>query len=160
MLCYFVAFHTTYNITVTPKTGGGYGPKAVIMVTTNEGPPSAPPTSIKLALVKAVEVLITWKPPISETLNGVLRSYIIEWRRISDGNVSNITLNGSQNSYNISNLKPFTEYKIRIAAQTVGKGPFSAWEIIKTNETSKNYLLYLQTSAEVDNFLPFTKLPV
>lgn len=132
----FVDFNTPYNITVTTKTGGGYGPESVTMVTTLEGAPSSPPTIVELSSVSAFEITMTWRSPPTETLNGILRHYIIEWRG-SGGDVSNVTLSGNINTHRFTNLKPFTEYKVRIAAVTVARGPFSRWSTSRTNEYGK-----------------------
>ena len=117
-------------------TGGGHGLPTVTMVTTVEGPPSTPPTAIKLTSLSAVEIEMTWNSPSNESLNGILQNYLIEWR-ISEGNVSNITLGSSANSHQFRNLKPFTEYDVRIAAITVARGPFSDWYTNRTKEAGK-----------------------
>ena len=139
MFC-FADFFTTYNVTVTPKTGGGYGPREVIMVTTGEGSPSLPPTIIMLTSVNAFEIHVTWNSPPEESLHGVLQNFTLEWRKTSEGNISNLTLGGDQNSHRLTNLKPFTEYDVRIAAVTVARGPFSNWSTSRTEEAGKNYI--------------------
>ena len=135
----FVDFFTTYNVTVTPKTGGGYGPREVITVTTGEGPPSLPPTMVELTSVNAFEIHVTWNSPPEKSLHGVLRQFTLEWRRTRGGNSTNMTLDANQTSYRLTNLKPFTEYDVRIAAVTVDRGPFSNWSTNKTKEAGKHY---------------------
>ena len=117
-------------------TGGGHGLPTVTTVTTVEGPPSTPPMTIKLTSLSAFEIEMTWNSPSNESLNGILQNYIIEWR-ISGGSVSNVTLGSSTNSHQFKNLKPFTEYNVRIVAITVARGPFSDWYTNRTKEAGK-----------------------
>lgn len=101
--------------------------------------PGSPPTMVMFTFVSASEIHITWKSPSSESLNGVLRSYIIQWRLSDGNNISNVTVNGSKTSHKLTTgLMHFTEYDVRVAAVTVAVGPFSNWSTIRTNETGKN----------------------
>jgi len=143
-----VDYNTTYNVTVTPWTGGGSGPTAVSMVTTEEGPPSLPPTTIKLTAINGSMIRVSWQPPPQESLNGILRHFRLEWRT-NKGNISSITLGGHRHSHRLTNLKPFTEYDVRIAVVTVAKGPFSNWTTNRTKEASENYYLSYTVSQEI-----------
>lgn len=126
-------------------TGGGYGPREVTMVTTGEGPPSLPPTMVELTSVNAFVIDVTWNPPPEESLHGNLQNFAIEWRA-SGENVSNTTLSADQNSHQLTNLKPFTEYDVRIAAVTVARGPFSDWSTSRTKEAGEHYIEHLACS--------------
>ena len=125
-------------MTVSPVTGVGTGPKTVAMVTTGEGPPSSPPTMIVFTFVSSSEIHVAWTSPQNKNLNGVLRHFIVQWRESSKEKIRNKTVSGNKSSHELTGLKHFTEYDIRIAAVTVARGPFSNWFTIRTNETSKS----------------------
>ena len=120
-------------------TGGGYGPRKVTMVITGEGPPSLPPTMVELTSVDAFQIHVTWNPPPEKSLHGILRNFAIEWR-VSGEIVSSMNLSADQNSHRLTNLKPFTEYDVRIAAVTVARGPFSDWSTSRTKEAGERYI--------------------
>ena len=123
-------------------TGGGDGPSEVTMVITAEGPPSLPPTMVELTSVDAFQIHVTWNPPSEKSLRGILRNFAIEWR-VSGENVSSMNLSADQNSHQLTNLKPFTEYDVRIAAVTVARGPFSDWSTSRTKEAGEHYIEHL-----------------
>ena len=56
--------------------------------------------------------------------NGKITGYQVNYTSISDDEIVNIT--GNQMSVTLSDLQPYTDYSISVAAMTVnGTGPFS-----------------------------------
>ena len=86
-------------------------------------------------LVTDTSFTLTWQPPSFEGSNGVIRQYVVQVVELETGilfmeisNVTNITLD---------NLHPFYTYSCRIAAETIGVGPFSVPITVQVNEDGK-----------------------
>ena len=84
-------------------------------------------------------VILQWQPPELEHQNGVIIHYLVE---ISLNDSLQITF--SNTTGEVSNLTPYTNYQIRIAAATVvGVGPLSAPLHIRTEEDGELITHYL-----------------
>jgi netrin-G3 ligand len=119
-------YYTDYNVTVVAFTSAGPGEGGTEMFRSSEGPPSAPPTMISLTRVTSQSVEFSWFPPPPGTVNGVLRSYQVEFDRtnhtVPDGT-----------SFQRSGLSPYTNYSFRVAAVTTKVGTFSDISSVRTN---------------------------
>ena len=66
--------------------------------------------------------------------NGVITGYVIRYKELNTGLVSNKTIEGDKNfmrMFKITGLKPSTQYGIKIAAvNSVGTGPFTNKSIV------------------------------
>ena len=83
--------------------------------------PTAPPTAIKKYSLNATSTLLTWRPPLTESQNGVIREYHVE---LTQANTT--TLFTTQEPYVLVNsLKLGVILTFRVAAFTVGMGPLS-----------------------------------
>ena len=87
------------------------------------------------SLVTDVSFTLSWQPPPFEGSNGVIRLYVIQVLEVDTGtlltetsNITEITLEG---------LHPFYSYSCRIAAETIGLGPFSMPITVQLNENGK-----------------------
>ena len=81
-------------------------------------------------------VYLAWEPPPSDTTNGIIREYIIHVSVPTDTTdnfmeVSNATF------HTLSNLHPFYTYEIKVAAVTIGPGPYSNASIVTTPQDGK-----------------------
>ena len=94
-------------------------------------------------LVTETSFTLTWQPPSFEGSNGVIRQYIIQVLEVDTGitfmEISNLT------ELTLEGLHPFYSYSCRIAAETIGVGPFSNPVTVQLNEDGKGYLLYNYT---------------
>ena len=97
--------------------------------------PSAPPLSVMPIAIDSTIISISWSPPNLNTTNGVIRHYKVSIVNIATG--SEQTLTTADSHLTISMLTPFTLYSVRVAAFTIGTGPYSRPINITTAEDSK-----------------------
>lgn len=96
--------------------------------------PSGPPADIKEYVVNSTSVHILWHPPVEDKRNGKIIFYTVA----ISGNESRVHLthyNFTSNSTSVivSYLRPFSEYNVSVAANTViGKGPFTDPSVFHT----------------------------
>ena len=78
---------------------------------------------VKVQLFDLTSVFISWKPPLIEHRNGLIRGYNIVISSVSTAQVSNYS---TEDPYLfISNLQSNLEYMCKVAAFTVKRGPYS-----------------------------------
>lgn len=86
-------------------------------------------------LVTETSFTLTWQPPPFEGSNGVIRQYVIQVlevdTEITFTETSNLTV------LTLEGLHPFYSYSCRIAAETIGVGPFSISITVQLNEDGK-----------------------
>ena len=89
--------------------------------------PTAAPTNIEvhqLNFINSTSIFLSWRPPLAHYQNGIIRDYHVELSQTAsvEAEFQYIT----QDHYLLmNNLQPFAEYTCRVAAYTVGRGPFS-----------------------------------
>ncbi len=138
--------YVAYTCIIAAHTSVGRGPFSVsVTLTTPEGAPEAPPTSIAQCNVMPRSAKLSWASPRSDLQNGVVRYYILEVYENNTGNSSTYQTLSARRSYTISNLHPYYTYSVRILAVTVGPGPLSVSHTINTLQAGKNYLLCRHT---------------
>ena len=79
-----------------------------------------------------MSISLSWVPPPTELLNGVLRYYQIDI--VEDPTLRVFSVNSSSNQYELSSLHPYYNYTISVAAATVGNGPFSDSITVETQQ--------------------------
>ena len=91
----------------------------------NSTVPSAPPANITVMSAHPGSLNISWEPPEEINQNGPITDYVIRYSRVG----SNVTMDEivtSSNIYTITELYPFVNYSVEMAATNVnGTGPFS-----------------------------------
>uniref|UniRef100_A0A670YH56 Phosphatidylinositol phosphatase PTPRQ n=1 Tax=Pseudonaja textilis TaxID=8673 RepID=A0A670YH56_PSETE len=112
---------TLYSFFVSAQTVKGPGPYALLMFSTDESVPLAPPENLTVINYTHNSAWLKWDP--SPRPNGVIRRYVFN---ISENN-SQATfyqnISGSHNEANIFGLEPFSVYSISVSAFTkVGNG--------------------------------------
>lgn len=120
--------YTTFEFFLVPfyKSIDGK-PSNSRVVRTLEGVPSSPPAMIKTRPLSSSTALITWQPPPSDQINGLLLGYILFVHGAYTPYNINLTVNSNTTSYLLRNLTSETEYIIQITAFTsVGVGVPSA----------------------------------
>uniref|UniRef100_A0A0N5BC31 Roundabout homolog 2 n=1 Tax=Strongyloides papillosus TaxID=174720 RepID=A0A0N5BC31_STREA len=133
---------TTYEFFMIPyhRTVQGM-PSNSMDGTTKESVPTSSPTDVKVRMLNMTTLRISWRPPPSEGLNGILKGYYI--LITGDDYTRNITTNERAGSVTLYYLTPGKEYKIRVAARTIeGIGIFHGTERVTMNEeTLQNHIL-------------------
>ncbi|XP_019857184.1 PREDICTED: uncharacterized protein LOC100638611 isoform X7 [Amphimedon queenslandica] len=94
-----------------------------VFVNTEEDVPTAAPLSVLPIAIDSTMISISWSPPNINTTNGVIRYYKVSIINIATG--SEQTLTTANSHLTILMLTPFTAYSVRVAAFTIGTGPYS-----------------------------------
>ncbi|BFZ08813.1 hypothetical protein BsWGS_11851 [Bradybaena similaris] len=115
---------TLYMVSIKAKNSAGIGPEAAMGVETKEGLPSKPRIT-HISNHEATSFYVNWEPP--REINGRLIKYELQW--IHDEDVKSRRIAGhliSTMTAFVSDLTPYTEYKVQVAAVTNGgRGEFS-----------------------------------
>ena len=87
-----------------------------------------------LGNVMSTSFLLTWCPPPVDATNGSITAYILEYGESgSSAPPSSIPLSGEVEEHTVTGLKPYTEYYVKVAAETAaGRGPFCEPVLVKT----------------------------
>lgn len=74
-----------------------------------------------------------WLEPLDN--NAPILTYIANFNDSSNGEVGTYTVEGMMEMANITKLKPFTEYEVRIiATNSIGQSPPSEHQLVTTDE--------------------------
>uniref|UniRef100_A0AAG5DL88 Roundabout n=1 Tax=Anopheles atroparvus TaxID=41427 RepID=A0AAG5DL88_ANOAO len=95
---------------------------------TLDGPPSAPPTEVRVGVINTTAAFVRWSPPPTHLLNGELTGYKIQIKSNATNKVlGQMSLNSSTQSVVINSLTPGAMYIARVASLTAGGiGPYSS----------------------------------
>ncbi|XP_078504107.1 phosphatidylinositol phosphatase PTPRQ [Lissotriton helveticus] len=107
-----VAF-TEYTISVSAFTIIGEGPPSNITVRTREQVPSSV-EKINYENISSTSILLLWEPPLRP--NGMITHYTIYAMEVETKRSFRMVT--SNNSYIITDLKKYTDYKMRVTAST------------------------------------------
>jgi len=141
---------TDYELQVQATTKGGVneGPwSSSILSKTLEGVPTVP-LSLSATVVSSTIIQLTWNQP--STLNGILHDYKVRYKVSSDSNFGTPISVGAQLIYNVTGLKPFTDYELQVQATTNGgfnEGPWSSSTSNKTLEGASTAPLNVSATA-------------
>ena len=83
----------------------------------------------------STSINISWSPPPFSDQNGNIVAYDITYQR-TDGSGGGEVMTSDQ-FVTISNLAPFTNYSVMVAAFTIARGPFSEQIIVQTGISSE-----------------------
>ena len=86
--------------------------------------PSGSPHNVSAVPVNATALLLEWFPPRLEQQNGIIVEYTIILTDVL-ANTSKLLLTNSTNKYVVTDLHPFYQYEIQVAATTIQTGPLS-----------------------------------
>ena len=116
-----------YVFRVRAYTAVGSGPySSPLALRTLEDVPSAPPSNVKGYVISATEIGYKWQSPALIDQNGVLTGFYLKITSADNTYTFSVLLASSRNSYNFTNLHPYTNYSIRVRAETTpGAGPYS-----------------------------------
>ena len=97
--------------------------------------PSSPPTNIVVANTSSDSFLLSWDPPPVESINGVIRNYMIRVTEVETGRTFYVTTNITL--LELNGLHPFYMYTSAVAAQTIAFGPYSTAVSVRLGEEGK-----------------------
>ena len=95
--------------------------------------PSGPPRSVIAKSLNSSTLYISWSSPTSEHQNGYIQGYSINLVEIETG--ISMTFSTTEQNNTILNLHPYYRYSYKIAAITIGQGPFSEPFVIQLPES-------------------------
>ena len=98
--------------------------------------PSGYPENFTGVATSPQSVVIAWDPPLPESQNGVITSYVIDVIEVETGEM--FQLFSTTSNLTIDSLSPYTTYVCVIAAMTsIGVGPSSGNVTLRTLEDGK-----------------------
>ena len=75
--------------------------------------------------MSSTSITISWGPVPCVDRNGIVTKYVVKFRETTSEMFQNKSVTGSEETMTITALKPLTMYEVKVAAFTVGTGPFS-----------------------------------
>ena len=126
--CYIVAVTVdegpyTVAVSVLTEEAGKYTNNYIYYNLVLNIAPSAPPQSLVVSVTSSTSMLISWNPPPMLTQNGIIREYSVIVHNVMSG--VDLTFFTLHTQLNISVLRPYTTYSVKVAATTVAFGPFT-----------------------------------
>ena len=85
--------------------------------------PSAPPSPPVVFGTTHDSLSLNWQAPPFEETNGAIQNYVIAIHEVETGR--NFTANSNTTQVTLEPLHPYYTYMCSIAAETIGRGPFS-----------------------------------
>ncbi len=91
--------------------------------------PDSAPEGLVIVSFNASTLGATWERPPDQTINGMLRHYIIEYCKVdempeSECKVANVS--GDTTRILLTDLEEQQAYNVSVAAYTIGPGPFAS----------------------------------
>ncbi|KAL5011902.1 hypothetical protein ScPMuIL_010453 [Solemya velum] len=131
-----------YAVIVEARNDAGTGPASFpVEVRTLPAVPSGPPRHVEISAQSSQEVLVKWAAPDPDLWNSDLGGYVVSYMVVG-GDANFTSVKNNTNSHIIRNLKPWTEYRIKVAAFTTqitdGLGPFSIPLSVHTMESASS----------------------
>lgn len=109
--------------------------------------PSAPPQEVKCSSPSSTSLLVSWRPPHSESQNGLLVGYIVRYAVAGGGagvgvgaeTTEELQAPAPSTEITLQRLEKWTPYRLTVAAATaVGPGPESVVLTCRTDEDGMN----------------------
>ena len=92
--------------------------------------PSGPATGLQGSAINSTAIQLSWQPPPSDELNGVLELYTVTLIEIPSGIM--MTYNTTSSDITIGSLQPCSSYTWGVIPFTVGYGPVSIMPSVTT----------------------------
>ena len=99
--------------------------------------PSGPPlnSTAVTSTITSTGFSLQWSEPAIDEQNGIIKYYVIRVTELETGNTFENTSNSTSFSY--FSLHPYYTYQCKVAAYTVGLGPFTNVISVTTLEDGK-----------------------
>ncbi|XP_022784712.1 protein sidekick-1-like isoform X2 [Stylophora pistillata] len=126
---------TVYDVNVSAFTRVGNGPEANVTISTDQDVPSLPPTNLAAYNTSSTSLMVTWNPVPLGFTHGIVRGYMVLYKREKYGNESYSNITSSVTSANLTSLDKFTMYLIKVLAFTIkGSGAVTNDTRVRTRE--------------------------
>ncbi|XP_060738322.1 receptor-type tyrosine-protein phosphatase S isoform X7 [Tachysurus vachellii] len=136
--------NTEYFFTLAAVSNKGIGAFTnEISQKTSQAKPSAPPQEVKCSSPSSTSLLVSWRPPHSESQNGLLVGYIVRYAVAGGGaglgvgaeTMEELQAPATSTEITLQRLEKWMSYRVSVAAATaVGPGPESATLMCRTDE--------------------------
>ena len=100
----------------------------------------AAPSSVNVQSIQARTAEVKWDTPAQGPAEGSILSHILKYHVVgSPNNITTVPINSNPKTYQLSNLVPYTNYRVKIVAiSNVGEGLWSTLDFT-TDSASKLY---------------------
>lgn len=105
--------------------------------------PTDSPVNVTSIVISSSKIQLSWVPPVLQHQNGVIQSYTISVYEMDTNATTVLQQDYLHNSIIVTDLHPYYNYELSVAAFTVALGPFAA-VVAQTHEAGIckiNYLL-------------------
>ena len=102
--------------------------------------PSGPPQNISGIALTSTKIQLSWEPPLSHHQNGVIQSYTITVFEVNTNTTHEVHQDILNTSITLTGLHPYYEYKLSVAAYTVGLGPSSFVYVTTLQDGKYSYI--------------------
>ena len=96
--------------------------------------PSASPQSLTGSVESSTLILLSWEAPPPYGRNGEIVYYLIHMRELETGRFWTLPVFNNKISAYIGSLHPYYHYECKVAAYTIGLGPYSESISLLTDE--------------------------
>ena len=103
---------------------------AVIIFTCAYLAPSSAPENVSVAVISSTSAEVSWTPPPLLSRNGIVTEYRVSVLELDTGSRRSQVAFASP--LVVQSLHPHYTYHFSVSAHTVGTGPFSAIQVIRT----------------------------
>ncbi|KAK0094057.1 hypothetical protein PV326_011918 [Microctonus aethiopoides] len=156
---------TEYSIVVKAFNSKGDGPGSDPIITqTLEAVPSSSPQNVACAALTGQNIQVTWKPPPSNKIHGIIKGYKLLYEPTNEGtgeiHSSRDTKITQALSTVLHDLRPFTNYTVQVLAYTrAGEGVSSAPISCTTEETVPDVPERVKAIPNAENVVVISWLP-
>ena len=103
--------------------------------------PTAAPVAPSGSPLTSTLIFLNWSPVPAEHLNGILLFYLVEVTEVITN--TTWTFHAVQTHINIGPLHPYYTYRCRLAAFTIGVGPYTPFFYVNSGESSELDILII-----------------
>ncbi|XP_044020964.1 Down syndrome cell adhesion molecule-like protein Dscam2 isoform X2 [Aphidius gifuensis] len=157
--------YTEYSIVVKAFNNKGDGPGSDPVVTrTLEAVPSSPPQNIACAALTGQNIQVTWKPPPSNKVHGIIKGYKLFYETTNGEPMEMQSSRDTKVTQALStvlhDLRPYTNYSVQVLAYTrAGEGITSNAISCTTEETVPDVPEKVKSIPTIDNTVIISWLP-
>ena len=102
--------------------------------------PSGPPQNVSGIAVSSTKIQLSWEPPLSHHQNGMIQSYTVTVFEVNTNTTHEVHQDIYHSSITLTGLHPYYEYKLSVAAYTVGLGPSSFVYVTTLQDGKYSYI--------------------
>ena len=100
--------------------------------------PDNAPQNVRGRNTSSTSILVMWDEVPADQQNGIITGYTITYQSQTENDNGTVLVNGSVRQTELTNLKEYVNYNIRMFASTVkGDGPATVPIIVGTDQDSK-----------------------